>query len=242
MNEQVITAHLSSKKTVGAYQVFNDSVKWLCLDFDIENEAARSSALELAASLRATLGHFNIPAYLEDSGNKGYHLWLFFDSPVKAKFAQNFGKRLLASDTNEYAGVEVEVFPKQTEVSETDFGNLVKVPLGIHKKTGNWCYFIDATGQKIEDQLDHLLHIRTISQSDLNLMLDELPTIEKENKSGSDKKLPEVLPEGNRDKMLTSLAGTMRARGMTPDEIETVLLTINQNRCKPPLDDKRITL
>lgn len=38
-----------------------------------------------------------------------------------------------------------------------------------------------------------------------------------------------------RNNTLTSLAGSMRRRGMTQEEIEAALLVANQNRCKPPL-------
>jgi putative DNA primase/helicase len=53
----------------------------------------------------------------------------------------------------------------------------------------------------------------------------------------------EPIPSGKRDGTLASLAGTMRKRGMAPDEIEAALLAINRNRCRPPLpeaDVKRI--
>lgn len=44
-----------------------------------------------------------------------------------------------------------------------------------------------------------------------------------------------VIPEGQRDDTLTSLAGTMRKRGMIPDAIAAALQVQNQARCRPPL-------
>ena len=41
--------------------------------------------------------------------------------------------------------------------------------------------------------------------------------------------------QGERNDKLTSLAGTMRRRGMTEAEILTALLAVNENRCEPPL-------
>lgn len=43
------------------------------------------------------------------------------------------------------------------------------------------------------------------------------------------------IPEGQRNATLTSLAGAMRRRGMTPASIEAALLTENKQRCDPPL-------
>jgi hypothetical protein len=45
----------------------------------------------------------------------------------------------------------------------------------------------------------------------------------------------DVIPEGQRNASLASLAGTMRKRGMTPCAIEAALLVENAERCKPPL-------
>src|SRR3990167_3706708 len=49
--------------------------------------------------------------------------------------------------------------------------------------------------------------------------------------------VPEKIPEGQRDATLTSIAGTMRRRGMTSEEIFEALRAVNNHRCKPPLPD-----
>ena len=46
-----------------------------------------------------------------------------------------------------------------------------------------------------------------------------------------------VIPDGQRDSTLASLAGAMRRKGLTADEIEPALAAINRNRCRPPLAD-----
>lgn len=48
------------------------------------------------------------------------------------------------------------------------------------------------------------------------------------------------IPEGERNKHLTSLAGSMRRRGMSADAIEAALLIENARRCMPPLDESDI--
>lgn len=49
----------------------------------------------------------------------------------------------------------------------------------------------------------------------------------------------EPIPEGQRNATLASLAGTMRRRGMTAQEIEAALLAINR-RCVPPLPEREV--
>jgi hypothetical protein len=44
------------------------------------------------------------------------------------------------------------------------------------------------------------------------------------------------IPQGQRNDTLTSLAGTMRRRGMSRAEIAAALHQVNKDRCKPPLD------
>ena len=48
------------------------------------------------------------------------------------------------------------------------------------------------------------------------------------------------IPEGQRNTTLTSLAGTMRKRGMGEAEILAALLVTNRDRCKPPLDESEV--
>ncbi len=50
----------------------------------------------------------------------------------------------------------------------------------------------------------------------------------------------EAIPDGRRNQTLASLAGSMRRRGMTQDEIEAALRVVNANRCDPPLTDYKI--
>ncbi|MGI8926878.1 MAG: bifunctional DNA primase/polymerase, partial [Tepidiformaceae bacterium] len=50
----------------------------------------------------------------------------------------------------------------------------------------------------------------------------------------------DVIPQGERDGTLASLAGTMRSRGMSASEIEAALLVANSERCVPPLSDDEV--
>lgn len=54
------------------------------------------------------------------------------------------------------------------------------------------------------------------------------------------KKVEEVIPSGERNNQLASLAGTMRRRGMGVDEILAALRETNRKRCQPPLPDREV--
>jgi Bifunctional DNA primase/polymerase, N-terminal/AAA domain/Primase C terminal 1 (PriCT-1) len=49
-----------------------------------------------------------------------------------------------------------------------------------------------------------------------------------------------LIPDGQRNSTLTSLAGSMRVRGMTREAIEAALLEENRLRCDPPLTDSEV--
>jgi putative DNA primase/helicase len=52
--------------------------------------------------------------------------------------------------------------------------------------------------------------------------------------------LPNQMGEGERDTLLTSLAGSMRRRGASEDAILAALREENATRCNPPLDDRQL--
>ena len=48
------------------------------------------------------------------------------------------------------------------------------------------------------------------------------------------------VPEGNRNNHLTSLAGTLRRKGMSEEGIIAALLAENRTNCEPPLEEKEV--
>lgn len=60
------------------------------------------------------------------------------------------------------------------------------------------------------------------------------------SRCGSAPTVGEVIPEGRRNGELTSLAGTMRRRGMGEAEILAALEVTNRLRCQPPLEEEEV--
>jgi Bifunctional DNA primase/polymerase, N-terminal/Primase C terminal 1 (PriCT-1) len=58
--------------------------------------------------------------------------------------------------------------------------------------------------------------------------------------NGSAPPVEGVIPCGERDDTLTSLAGTMRRRSVSEAGIAACLLVENRDRCKPPLDESEV--
>jgi len=136
-----IQSHLKGDVVLGSYTLMSDSkVNHICWDVDSVNlEKARNIALAISEELG------DIPHGIEYSGNKGYHLWVILEEPIPAARAKNYGIRLRESVGAPATGdPHVEVFPKQELLTASSpMGNLVKLPLGLHPKTGNRSMFVD---------------------------------------------------------------------------------------------------
>jgi len=52
--------------------------------------------------------------------------------------------------------------------------------------------------------------------------------------------IPDSIVEGTRNALLTSIAGSMRRRGASPEAIEAALEVENATRCEPPLDPSEV--
>jgi len=62
-----------------------------------------------------------------------------------------------------------------------------------------------------------------------------LHLLERRQRNGAAPPVGEKIPSGQRNKQLTSIAGTMRRRGMGEAEILAALQVANEGRCEPPL-------
>lgn len=67
-----------------------------------------------------------------------------------------------------------------------------------------------------------------------------LGLLERERPKGPAASVGERIPSGERNKALTSLAGTMRRRGMGEGEILAALQVSNEQRCQPPLEAEEV--
>jgi hypothetical protein len=111
--------------TLGAYLLDEQSQgRFLVLDADDEPDRRRLSALS------QVLSRVGCPSYLEAS-RRGSHLWFFFESRLPGAEIRRFGKGLVAY----FNLASVELYPKQAQLS-TGPGSLIRLPFGVHKKSG----------------------------------------------------------------------------------------------------------
>jgi len=189
MTPQRVREHLSGRVTLGAYVVrVDDTSVYFVLDLDLTKRALRhadgdASAMErlrtliarVALDLRAHLATLGLPTLLVDSGYKGRHLWGLFERPVAARLAWHFGREL-RRHTELPREISLECFPKQPKVPPDGLGNLVKLPLGVHRRSDRRARLLDEGGQPLEDPWPLLRNPPRISQPKLLDALQALRT------------------------------------------------------------------
>jgi hypothetical protein len=156
---QVARNHLLGNVTVGTYVVrLDDTVTFFAIDLDITKRAiaaARSSLAEArrlkdlvaseAGRVHQALADLGLPAVMEDSGYKGRHLWVFLEAPEPAPVVHQFGTLFLTHAAPRGVDLHGEFFPKQASAGD-GIGNLIKLPLGVHRRTGRWSRLMRADG------------------------------------------------------------------------------------------------
>jgi hypothetical protein len=181
LGPELVRAHLEGGVTLGAYLVRHDNTSaQLVFDLDARKEAVsvawghRDKAADLrrriheaGLSMLRGLRDAGFDPVLEDSGFKGRHLWCFLPEPEPAARVRALGQawaRVLAPRDPD---LEVEVFPKQDVVPPGGLGNLVKLPLGIHKATDRRCLLLDDEGRPLRDPWERLRRVRRVALDDV---------------------------------------------------------------------------
>jgi group II intron reverse transcriptase/maturase len=161
-----VRSHLMGEITIAVYLIRQDNtVSFMAIDIDSKAELAGDieDAHEMALRIKELGARHGLPVYLEESGSKGRHCWIFFSGPIPAGEAHQLGKLLVVKAGAVNKGISCEVFPKQERVSPDALGSLIKLPLGVHQVSRKRCLFLEDDGSPVSDQGRFLLNIKQIS-------------------------------------------------------------------------------
>ena len=146
VTESLIEKHLKGEITVGLYQIdpLTNIVRWIVIDIDPEHhEYPEKLAIKLLEKARELFPPEAVWLEASRYPDPSFHLWIFLE-PLPAVAARWLGRRLL-----EKTGIfNVELFPKQDKIEPTRFGNLVKLPYGLHQETKKWSCILDPKSLK----------------------------------------------------------------------------------------------
>jgi hypothetical protein len=259
--KNTVKRHFIGEVTVGAYLVSPEDQTTKVLCFDVDPEHVKEPKDVVGRLLKACEGRFPRKAVLLEASrypDPSYHLWVFFEPPILAKAARWLGRKIM-----EHAGVVVEVFPKQDRVNPGEFGNLVKQPLGLHRKARKWSCFLDpATFQPLDPTCLFDVEGCSLPEKDIQramVLADRERGVQTKlgiHEEGDPRKPPEKpyrgpdprcieallqgMPEGYRDNTAIRLACYwINKCGLKPDTALKRLQEWNK-RNKPPLPEKVI--
>ncbi|MCX5687370.1 MAG: hypothetical protein NTV71_01800, partial [Candidatus Omnitrophica bacterium] len=167
--ESCIAEHLEGHKSYGMYLIIPDSN--LCWHTVIDIDVLEIEPVTFIIAALLKIGIKDTQILLEFSGSKGYHVWLTFDKAIDSWKTLKLGQAIVES-----SGIEtkIEVSPKQDSVAKDKFGSLIKLPLGVHKKSGKRSCFLGTKFEPITDWCSHLTSIEKVSIEQLDSILLEV--------------------------------------------------------------------
>jgi len=177
--------HLNGRKTYGIYLMRADGrIRTAVIDADLKKElrgrlpdarrreSVRREAVHMISRIKEISHAAGAAPLVEFSGSKGYHFWYFFKEPEASGLVRSALSSMVRQLEPDLTAFNLEVFPKQDHPGGKGFGNLVKLPLGLHRATGKRSFFMDCADRSVDAQLNFL---STVKYSALREMSDYLP-------------------------------------------------------------------
>nr|WP_144922358.1 hypothetical protein [Paenibacillus bovis] len=153
LNDGMLARHLEGTNTYGVFNA-RDVNKFMTFDIDFadDTEAGQRATKEIIATL---ITQYNITLddiHVSISGNKGYHIDLFFDEMLPVELAEKFYHNVI-KDAG-YPSDKVEFRPTWAQG--------VKLPLGKHQRTGRRCWFVNPRTLEPIKSFDYLNDVKPI--------------------------------------------------------------------------------
>lgn len=173
LSPEALCKHLSGQLTIGLYALNpgTQRCKWVAIDADYEN------ALEDLLKLQWELGQDGVEAALEKS-RRGAHLWIFADKPLLGRdcriYIYNLALRIRVPIKGGSGLAEgIEIFPRQDQIEQNEFGNAIRGPLGVHRASARRYWFYGAD-YDLEAQLAYLERLRKITEAEMTRFIHGL--------------------------------------------------------------------
>lgn len=187
VDAKTIIKHLKGEITIGVYPMLpNGTCRFLVFDFDNHTEGSAQTDFantdnkwqQEVEALREICALNQIDALVERSrSGRGAHVWIFFEQPIAAKKARDFGKALLqkgaeAVDLHSFQYYD-RMIPAQDYLKDGGLGNLIALPLQAEPLIQGNSAFVDESWNAYPDQLGALNAIWKIKQDAIDIFLKE---------------------------------------------------------------------
>lgn len=174
IGEADVKKHIDGVETLAVYPVTeNDAVWFIVFDVDVAKRAILTSDEDRVARLvektqgdilriKTVCRELGLPFYIEDSGYKGRHGWVFFDRELDAAKSILLGQEILKRAGDPLEDLVWEIFP-HGKIDRRQC--LMKLPLGVNRKNNRRCLFIEDDGTPVAEPFFMLRNIKKLGEN-----------------------------------------------------------------------------
>lgn len=258
LTNEDIQRHLNGEWSIGTYCIdpATQSVRNIVFDLDVLDDRAADTLSRLVEDMVQGVSSTGFCALLREfSGNKGTHVWLFLAEPAPAEKV----RRWVAADfmpkwqeVAEHNGwpTALEVFPKQDTVPNDGYGNLVKLPFGVHRVSGArshavnysvWPSDIDGVYPLEAELVPDREPVMPVRHGRTRRVWDDSDEDTHTQFACIDEIMHNGAPSGMRDNAMFHLALYCRGHGYTEDQALDTCMAANE-KFDPPMQDREVEL
>ncbi|MCR0381262.1 DEAD/DEAH box helicase family protein [[Clostridium] innocuum] len=171
----ILKHHFTGKLTcegIGIYPLLTDNTCYLlAMDFDEDNWFD-----DMLSVYKIALRYDIYPLMERSSSGQGGHLWLFFETAVKALKARKLGSLLIQEAMEGNRNLKFDsfdrMFPNQDYLPQGGFGNLIALPLRHDAYLKGNSSFINDLQQVIDHPIEYLASLPKLQEHQLDRILN----------------------------------------------------------------------
>ncbi len=230
-----IVDHVIGRRTVGVYALRTDNtlqyaaVRVFIIPRRLMDNRKNPVAIQMmednahtySTRLQETAQSLGVSCYVTAGGEHDRRVWFFFKDFLPAQLAKNVLEKLLAHLPAVSSDLSLEIYCG-TEITGTGWQICpVIMPLGINQKTGVRCFFLDAEGCVINDQLAYVHRIKTIALDTVKKLIS--PTYQKTTGQTEDLQVPVLDRLTRQCVVMGELIGKARSGRMLTEQEKLVI-------------------
>ena len=151
--DKAIQSHLEGRYALCVFSG-DKATRFLSVDIDAGGKKTVRSVIDAFVELGIPRDRI----YVSLSGGKGYHVDIFFNPWIHNDKAKNLYELMIWK-----TGLD----PKKVELTPTPKDS-IKIPLGVHAKTGKRCWFVDRDTLEPIESFDYLFEIKPVDYELIN--------------------------------------------------------------------------
>lgn len=178
LTEDVLEEHLSGRRTIGTYvQRPNSTAKYLVIDLDISKKILLEYTTdspefgqyikicgEMTGEIIKILNRLGLRGYIENSGYRGYHIWIFFTEWIPVRFVNALSQIIMENFYQiQKEEISIEFFPDDRRMRAGKTGQSIRIPLGMNPRSGQVSCFLDENFERVTELSSYLKGIAKFS-------------------------------------------------------------------------------